>query len=235
MTILQHILHFFFPITCTCCHTDLPADDYYRICATCLENIKMIEGFYCLKCGIPLPDGGAHCFHCREKTSYHFENIRSVAVYEGLARDLIGKFKYQSKDYLNRFLGRLLIYAIDKYSYNDVDIVIPVPIHWLKKMRRGYNQSELLAIVTAKYISKPLISNILIKTRLTRPQMRLNRENRIANLGGSFSVREKELIKGKNILLIDDVCTTGATIEECAKVLTRSGANKVYGLTVARD
>ncbi|OGS17714.1 MAG: hypothetical protein A2219_05220 [Elusimicrobia bacterium RIFOXYA2_FULL_50_26] len=235
-TFFEHFLHFFFPITCEACGCGLPADDYYRVCAACREKIRAISGLYCRRCGIPLPDGGEHCYHCREKKSFHYERLRAAAVYDGIVPGLIYQFKYLHKEYLKRFLGKLLVEALGQYpELLHTDIVIPVPLHWTRKFQRGYNQSALLAAIVAGHINKPFNDSILLKSKFTSPQVGLNREKRLQNLANAFVVRNPAYIKGKTILLIDDVCTTTSTLEQCAATLRRAGSTHVSALVLARD
>ena len=233
---LQRILGLFFPVTCIACGKDLPGDDYYRICDGCTTKIRLVEGLFCRKCGRPLPDGGAHCFDCRKKGRSHYEYARSAGVYEGLLRELIHKFKYQNKDYLDRLLGKMLIDAAERHKIiPETDAIIAVPLHWTKRMRRGYNQAGLLALRVAGHFGKPLIKRAVVRKKMTKTQIGLTREKRFENMKDSFAVRDAEAVRNKRILLIDDVCTTTATIDHCARALKKAGAKSVFALTLARD
>lgn len=183
-----------------------------------------------------MPDGGEHCYHCLKKTNYHFEYLRSSGLYSGVLRGLIHKFKYKNRDYLSRFLSRLLVKTIEtNINMEEIDYIIPVPMHWLKKIKRGYNQTEILSQDIGKHFNKPVMLNNLIRIKLARPQIYLKREERLSNVKKCFKIKKPHFINNKNIILIDDVCTTCATIEECSIELKRSGANKIYAVTVARD
>jgi len=231
------ILHFLFPLTCVECARDLPFDDSYGICEMCKKNIKTISGLFCRKCGLSLPDGGEHCYTCRKGAKYHFENIRSACVYEDISKSLVHKFKYRGKEHLDKVLVSIMGRVLEEEKYESkIDLVVFVPMHWLKEYLRGYNQAELLANRVSALLGKPVVK-CLVRAKLTRAQFRLKREERKRNIEGCFGVKRKagSVIKGKNLLLIDDVCTTCATIEECSRALRASGAGKVYGLTFARD
>jgi competence protein ComFC len=234
--ILNTLITYLFPVTCVLCKKDLPENDYYRICKECQGGIKLIDGLICRKCGIPLPDGGQHCCSCLKSKNQHFNFIRSVSIYDGAIKDLIFKYKYFRQDYLSRYFSKLLYDLIlpDK-CLNSADCITAVPLHWFKKLKRGYNQSELLACSLAKLTGKTHLKNVLIRKKYTEAQVKLNKENRIKNTEGCFAVISKEEVKGKKILLIDDVCTTTATLNECSRVLVKSGAQAIYGLTIARD
>lgn len=195
-----------------------------------------ITGWCCQTCGLPLPDGGAHCHACRTSPRVHYETIRSAAEYRGSIRDLIHSFKYRHRDHLYRVFGRMLIEVLAGQPYRkDIDYVVPVPMHPLKRYLRGYNQSELISIPVASFLRRPVLSRVLVRRKYTRPQFTLRKNERRENLAGSFAVVHPAFIRGKNLLLIDDICTTGATINECAGALRRAGARRVYALTIARD
>lgn len=231
------MINFVFPITCSICGNYLSETDNTRLCNQCINGINYIKPLYCQLCGIPLPYGGAHCYNCLhlEKRIY-YEYIRGVCVYDGVIKKCIQLFKYHNKDYLSEFLGSLLVNYIksdEELSY--IDIIVPVPLHCYKKIFRGYNQSELLAKIVAKKINKTLVVNNLYRKKNTQPQVKLNRNLRIKNVENAFAIKNSSVFENKIILVIDDVCTTGETINQCAKVLIKSKARKVYGLTVARD
>ncbi|MHB9155362.1 MAG: ComF family protein [Endomicrobiales bacterium] len=233
---LKTCLGFFFPVTCAACGAVLPAGDWYRVCARCRGSLPLIAGLQCRKCGLPLPDGGAHCHDCRKAPARHFESIRSCAEYRGAMKDLIHKFKFRNRDYLGRFLGSMLVELVEKQPYRDaIECVLPVPMHRVKRYLRGYNQAELLAEKVAEHLGRPLLRKVLVRKRYTTAQYRLSRAERSENLRDAFLVRDAGPVRGKKLLLIDDICTTGETIERCAAVLRRAGARKVYGLTLARD
>ncbi len=125
-------------------------------------------------------------------------------------------------------------YLKNKHSLNDIDIIVPVPINKHKKRLRGFNQAEILAQVLGNTLSLPVPSANLKKIKKTIPQAGLSKEKRINNLIKAFSIREPLLIKEKHILLVDDVMTTGATLDTCAKELLKAGAKSVTGFTLAR-
>ena len=231
------IVNFLFPVTCVVCGNDLPYDDYYRICDECAGKIKLIDGHYCKKCGLDLPDGGEHCYSCVKKPNYYFENIRAACVYKDVAKNLIHKLKYSEREYINRIIGRMMERtAVAVAAETNVDYIVFVPMHKLKEYLRGYNQAELIARKISEVINKPILKG-LRRGRITKAQYRLKKDERQENVAGCFKLKEnmKYVVKGKNLLLIDDVCTTCATMNECSKVLRRAGAAKVYGLAFARD
>jgi ComF family protein len=234
-TVLQSIMSMLFPITCVVCGKDLPADDRYRLCPDCFEALPLIKGMVCTTCGEPLPDGGQHCFACRCQPKHSFVSVRSAGEYRDPLRRLLHEFKFRNRDYLDRVLGRLLVYAVEKNGLAEpVDYIVPVPMHPLKQFVRGYNQAELLARRLSAYLGKPVL-NALQRKRLTRRQYLLSRAERSVNLKDAFAVTNAIPLKNRRVILIDDICTTCATMEECSRSLKKAGALAVYGFTIARD
>lgn len=237
MSLLLKITHFFFPVSCVRCGKILPYDDQFRVCAGCLASLKPIEGLYCAKCGKELPDGGEHCYSCRKKQKTHFESIRAACVYEGAVKELVHKFKYGGRDYLVRIMGKMVCDVLESQSYRqEIDYVVPVPMHWLKQYLRGYNQAELLANSVSDALGKPVLK-ALTRLKGTKPQYKLKKDERRKNLAECFAVTKDAAakLKGKTLILVDDVCTTCSTIEECSRTLRRAGASRVYAVTFAKD
>ena len=234
--IRDRIANLFFPITCSCCGCCLPHDDCIRICESCFEKLELIKDLYCLKCGKALPDGGELCYVCGKKPSYHFEFIRSAGEYKGLLRKLLHGFKYFDKDFYSRIFNILFKGVLNaEKDFREVDLIVPVPLHWVKRFTRGYNQAEVLAEKVSEYLGTPVMKDALVRAKFTRPQFGLDKDERAKNMANSFRAGKSERIKGKRVLLVDDIATTCATIEQCSFVLKKAGAAKIYALTVARD
>jgi len=237
MKIISKIISFIFPITCSCCGKDLSASYGGRICPDCLLALPKIEGFICKKCGFPLKDGGEHCRKCLKKPfEITADAMRSVYLYKDGARKLILKFKYSDKLFLAKDLGAQMA---DKFKelpfYEETDCLIPIPLNIIRRIKRGYNQAELLSREISKLSGKPVFSKILYRKKMTKPQFKLSKEERFNNLKNSFFVKNEPQIHKKTVLLIDDIITTGATISACASALKKHGAKKVYALSFARD
>lgn len=232
----QHLLNFFFPLTCASCGRLLPAESVNCLCSECWMKMEFISPHFCQSCGQVLPDGGRLCFLCRKNT-YHFEYVRAVCKYNETIKKAIYKFKYQKQNFLYKYLGKLLVDYLneEKETGDKTDLIIPVPLHWFRYYKRGFNQSGLLAKKLAENLSKPVMVQNLRRIRGTKPQYNLSLEMRKENIVGAFIVKNKESIKNKNILLVDDICTTTITLNECARVLKKAGANKIYCLVLARD
>ncbi len=232
---LKHLLNFVFPRGCPLCRSDVPADYPWVICPECFGRISSWKGLACETCGLPLPDGGSHCHVCRRRKRA-FWTARSAGVYDGVLKDALRQLKYRGRASIARPLGHFLAeYWKGMREECPVDAVAAVPLHFWRMRRRGYNQAELLARAFCRETGLPWAGRCLVRKRITRSQTELDLEKRFANVEGAFIVRKTERVKGKTILLIDDVCTTGATLEACAAALKDAGAKSVHGLTAARQ
>jgi ComF family protein len=165
----------------------------------------------------------------------HFAKARSLAHYEGMMADLISHFKYMGASRLAKPLSYLLAdYSNSDFSFRDYNLIMPVPLHSRRLRQRGYNQSLLLARTVSSKHSIPLDYKSLKRIRPTQPQTELSWPQRQKNVHGAFAVHKPEAAAEKTILLIDDVFTTGATVEECARALLKAGSKRVDVLTLVR-
>lgn len=162
--------------------------------------------------------------------------IWSCRAYEGALKNCVRAFKYGGIKRLSWVFGQLIdsFLAENGAPSGSADIIIPVPLHPLRSLSRGYNQAELIAVALSSASSISVCRRTLLKTRNTTAQMGLSREQRLRNLKGSFAVVDKSRVAGKTVLLVDDVITTGATLETCAEELLRAGASSVKAFTLAR-
>lgn len=171
----------------------------------------------------------------RNKNNY-FEELISIFKYEGLIREKIIQYKFQDKSYIYNTFAKIILKnekvcgLLKKY-----DIIIPVPIHRKRKLQRGYNQTQLIAKEIAKNIDIKLCDDVLVKSKNTIAQSKLDKNKRKQNIKNAFKVLNLEKIQGKNILLFDDIFTTGSTVNECSKILKKAGAKTVGVLTIAKD
>lgn len=153
--------------------------------------------------------------------------------YNRYAREMIKEYKFNGKNYLYKPFAEFMIDTIKDKNLGDyIDLIAYIPAHRRKDALRGYNQAELLAGYIAEKLKKPLSKNNLVKVRWTENQSNLNKVDRVVNLKDSFHIKNPEEIIGKKILLIDDIITTGATMEECSRVLMNNGAREVIGLAL---
>ena len=199
-----------------------------NLCLLCRERYEIIEGHMCRSCYDNLEISHKEISLDSPYISRAYHSI----YYNRLAREKMAEYKFQGKNYLYKAFGDLMCATIGKNSIENIDLITYVPSHWKKEALRGYNQSYLLA----KYISDKLDIDLsrdnLIKQRKTKDQNKLNKMERLSNLKNSFIIRNEDQIRGKKILLIDDIITTGSTMEECSKVLLGAGAREIIGLAL---
>ena len=233
----QALIDFLFPPKCLLCGESLGELPDDHPCPLCFSRIKFFSHPRCPRCGLGFGDtpGEDHlCSPCLTEERY-FTRARAIGPYEGLMVEAISRFKYQGSSRLAKTLGTLLAeYKDPDFPFSDFELVLCVPLHPHRLRQRGFNQSLLLARWVSRAHSLPLDFTALQRTRHTQPQTQLSGYERHKNIRGAFEVRRPELIAEKQILLIDDVFTTGATVQECAKVLLKAGAKQVDVLTLAR-
>ncbi len=211
------------------------------LCQDCFNKIQFISAPYCACCGRPFFDESGltagkkmFCGQCLQQKKHLFTMQRSSFIYNDESKNLILDFKFRDKTVYAEPLARMLFAAGHDIWLQKPDIIIPVPIHALRLLHRRYNQSAILAKQLSFLTNIPTDYFSLIRRQNTIPQVKLSGEARRRNLKKAFYVDKPENIKGKNIVIIDDVETTGATLNECAKSLKQAGANKIYALTLAR-
>lgn len=212
MNLLSSILTAIFPPRCICC--DKIIDPISAICADCNSAINWLDTDF---------------FSTLLKET-HFDTARSLAAHDGSWAQVIHNFKYNRRTDLAAPLGEML----SKKAFREYDLIVPVPLHKKRLRQRGYNQSVLLAKRVAKETGVRADLFLLARVVLQPPQVGLEQRQRLENVKGAFALRKNSDPKDKGILLIDDVMTTGATVNECARVLKKAGAARVDVLTLAR-
>lgn len=202
------------------------------ICDDCMDHISYYPSAYCDICGTPNKTGGI-CEACRMIKPL-FEKARSASIYDEVMKNIIHHLKFGGGKDVAEKLSKLLVNMLKTSGddYLSVDIVVPVPLSNARIKERGYNQTEELAKYVSLSLNKPLMTDILIKKTDTKHQVDLQRHERLLNLKGAFYADTR--VKGKNILLIDDIYTTGATANETTKVLKEAGADKIFFVSLAR-
>ncbi|MDD5115669.1 MAG: ComF family protein [Candidatus Omnitrophica bacterium] len=227
-----------YPNFCPGCKNKIsPAGKQDLICGDCWEKIERNLPPFCVYCGRRLEKRGAAvniCARCL-RNEFHFDRAFSPCSYTGIIKKLIHEFKYSGRDYLGEPLGRLMNDFIRDYRLpiEYMDFIVPVPLHKSRLREREFNQAQLLSEEIAGEFDKEVLTGILVRNRQTRTQTELSPEERRRNVKSSFSVRDKKAVKGANILLVDDVLTTGATSSEAARVLKDSGAGIIFVMTLA--
>lgn len=232
---VRQVLDLVFPPRCAGCHKIGEV-----FCSDCLSLMTPIQPPYCRCCQARIVQRdqrgrGDFCSRCYRSPLY-LTGLRAVSYYQDPLRSCIHSFKYDGNTRLADPLGRLLAMAYLSLSLS-VDMIIPVPLHRKRLQQRGYNQAYLLARVFATYVKLPLASSALIRMRDTASQAHLQAHERLQNVQGAFQLTHDHTIhtvKNRSILLIDDVYTTGATLEACANPLVAAGARTIWGLVLAR-
>lgn len=232
-TLWRKTIDFAVPLTCPYC--DKIIDSRQILCDECYDKICFITGVKCYRCGCPLStdesDEKLLCGSCLEKRPV-YDQARSAFIYDSFSRNAILRLKYSDRTDLRRFFVHFMLKA-GYELFDKTDIITPIPLHWRRKLKRKYNQADILGELLAKKLGKPYHSYLLKRKRNTIAQEHKTAKDRLQNVKGAFQINKPDLVKGKTILIIDDVLTTGATVNACAKELKKSGAKTVYVLTIA--
>ena len=236
MELLKGFLNLIYPPRCLICGKLLEDND--GLCEKCFQEIEIIKFPYCNICGKPLEPVQSFinidnpiCLDCRER-KFFFKCARSIGKYKGVLKECIHLLKYKGKKVILKPLNKLFEICLDGLPFREISFIVPVPLHKKRLRERGFNQSELIAGLVGNRYQIPVLSSLLNKTVYTSPQVTLTRVERLRNIRGAFKALVPRGGCG-TILLIDDVYTTGATVNECAKVLKMAGVKEVYVLTLA--
>ena len=228
--LLSRLKAFLFPekLTCACCGEELYEGSYF--CKRCEKALPYNTGYICSKCGRAMGEDAPVCLECKAAMP-SFEKAASAFRYEGEIVRLVKKFKTGAKYLAGAFAEAMLPLVREQFA--EADFLVSVPMTKRAKRRRGYDQGALLAGELSALSGLPYEAELLVKTRETRAQKNLSRRERAENLKGSFRVHERAKCRGRNILLVDDVLTTGATARGVGGALLRAGAARVCVLTAA--
>lgn len=237
--LINGLIQLVYPATCVACKNKLKEainkDGF--LCLSCRDKIKINTPPFCARCGRHLEAREFAKNICRNciKQMLHFDRAFSPCVYEGVMKELIHEFKYKNRDYIGSSLSNFMIDFIKEYELpiDYIDFLIPVPLHKRRLREREFNQAEVLAKSISNRFKKETRTDILYRERETKRQIDLTPEERLLNVQNSFSVKNEADIKNKNILLVDDVFTTGATSSEASLALKSKGAAVVFVLTLA--
>ncbi|MCG8513928.1 MAG: ComF family protein [Halanaerobiales bacterium] len=233
MALLKKILDLIYPPQeyCYNCSKRIDYSELNHLCVTCLKKIDFIEEF-CEKCGRELADGEEICAGCLA-TEPVYSLARSIAVYEGIFRDLIIKYKYTGKKELYRPFSHLMLPYFNLYfKEKGIDYIIPIPLHQNREKKRGFNQVGLMAGELTQLTGIPLLAG-LVRVKDSPPLYNLSTEERLRVITGCFNIVANANLRDKTILLVDDILTTGTTVNEASAVLLNQGkARAVYVLTL---
>ncbi len=232
------LLHTIFPTNCATCSDFLWDDPIPFFCRRCWSQISPIPSPVCPRCARPFASSSAlshspnhECGKCRRR-SPSYNHARTPYAYQSPLKEAIVLLKHKGKTQLAPLLAQLM--AQTGPPVVIIDAIVAVPLHPTRLRKREFNQSLLLARSLGKRWNLPVLTNVLLRTKLTPPQTSLSRRARLTNLRKCFAVKRPDVIEGKNILVVDDVFTTGTTVNECAKTLRKAGAQSVHVQTLAR-
>jgi len=234
-TALRRFLNILYPPQCLKCGA--PVADSASLCASCWPEIPFVASPQCEACGLPFEfdlGPGALCGACtQERPSY--DQARAAFLYTPASREMVLRYKHADSIHMTKAFAAWMIRA-GSNLIDESDLAIPVPLHWSRLLSRRYNQAALLAQAIGKKKTIPVNTNILLRRKKTKSQGYMTRPQRHRNLQGAFHVpvNKRQILKDKTVLLVDDVMTSGATVNTCARVLKRHGTRKVNILTLAR-
>jgi ComF family protein len=233
--VLQTSVDFLLPPRCLLCYER--TTDPHNVCATCWQGLTFISEPHCVQCGLPFDfgvEGELYCAPCLDHPPA-YNQMRSAVVYNDISRHLALCFKHGDMLQISKLLSRWMIHA-GVHMIKGADVIVPVPLHRCRLMWRQYNQAAILGNEISRLSGTPKHNEILVRTRYTPSQGKRTYKERVKNVKSAIRMNPKypDMIKGKRVLLIDDVFTTGATVEECCRILKSGGASSVDVLTFAR-
>lgn len=229
LTLLDPVIRFALPPRCATCGVVVDGDD--RLCVDCWSKIHFLSGKGCALCGIPMEQDGLTCGPCLASPPRH-DGVRAVALYDDQTRDIALRLKYGRRIGLARLIATAMVRLVD-----DQDaLLIPVPLHRWRIWSRGFNQSVLIARAVSRQTGNPLMIDILRRIKATPPLRGLGARDRAKAVRAAFAIapEHKAALKDRQVILVDDVYTSGATANACAHMLKRAGAARVTILCWAR-
>lgn len=232
----RKLIDFILPPRCINCGEIVGENN--SLCVDCFNKIRFISKPYCQICGTPFEStddlSQNICGKCLSKKRKQFTLERSAFIYDDSSKNILLSLKFRDKISYAPTIAKLMTQAGADIFQENPDLIIPVPLHYMRLLKRKYNQSALLAGEISKLtgIKTDLFS--LKRCKNTTPQVKFAGKERVKNVRGAFIVKDTKNIKGKSVVLIDDVMTTGSTLKECAIALKKAGAKKIYALTAAR-
>jgi ComF family protein len=230
-------LGFIYPEACQLCKQASATSAEGFVCADCRAEVRFIQSPFCQRCGLPQEGAITNAFECTNcrTTELHFSYARSAVAARGKVLDVIHRYKYHRALWFEPFLADLLIsQAASDLVREKWDLIVPVPLHATKQREREFNQAERIANRLSTATRIPVDKRLLRRVLPTQTQTQLSRTERLANVRKAFAMRKGRRLHDERVILLDDVFTTGATTDACARVLRQAGAAEVCVWTVAR-
>jgi ComF family protein len=230
------LLNALLPRSCAHCGLDLHYLDGQPLCPACRAGLEPLPALHCQVCGLPLPDGGQACYDCRGAGARALTLARSAFVFNPQLRSLVHAYKYNAREDLADYLAGEMCAALGRFpELAPYNFCAAVPLHPAKARQRGFNQAELLAARLSARSNLFHLQRAAARVKNTPSQTSLSKKERKTNMSGAFKIEKPELVRGRKILLVDDVATTLATLEALASELLLSGAKSVAAYTLARE
>ncbi len=232
----RYLLNVLLPRTCAHCAADLHYLEERPLCPGCAGALEPLPALHCSTCGLPLSSGGQSCYDCRGAAPRSLSLARSAFVFNPQLRSLVHAFKYLGREDLGGFLAGRMAEALPRFpELAPYNFTAAVPLHPAKLRERGFNQAEVLAKRTAALANLFHLEGAARRLKNTKSQTSLSKTDRRRNMTGVFAVERPELVRGRRILLVDDVATTLATLESLAAEFKKAGAVSVAAYTLARE
>jgi competence protein ComFC len=216
--LMDFLIRLIYPPRCIFCESLLEMNEEIDICSKCFHKVHLVQN------------------HWMDTEKLHFEYCQGAIclfVYEGLVKESLLRYKFKKKPDLYRAFSKLMIQKLDSVNFRDFDVVISVPLSKESFQKRGFNQSYLISQYLSHYYGKPDLSNLVKKTRNTQAQSSVGKALRKSNVKGIFRIESSNQFHGKRVLIIDDIITTGSTVDELSKEVLNFGAVSVYVITIA--
>ncbi|MEA2013563.1 MAG: ComF family protein [Verrucomicrobiota bacterium] len=232
MNLIQKIENLIFPEICLLCGEPLDKKEFHGVCDICFSKFQTPMEPLCPLCG---GENDTFLDVCKECIRHDrgWKKAYTIFKYKKGARKAIQQYKYSAQTQWLPFFVKSFFTRYPNFQ-KDIDVIVPIPLHWLKKLLRGFNQSELFCKIISRKAKIPC-KNLLKRVKFTRKQASLSADERQKNVKKAFASKKQHIIIGKRILLVDDVFTTGATLQQATEILINAGAESVSVLTLARD
>ncbi|MBB6216407.1 ComF family protein [Anaerosolibacter carboniphilus] len=234
--LIETLLDFVYPrnIYCILCGEVIEKTESYSLCTTCQEQVKFITSRFCEKCGKPLESMylPQKCPDCIQNVHYFTKGF-SCIEYDDNIKKLVYDLKYHNKRYLAYHMAEMMTARFMKLEWEKPDVIVPIPLHPKKEKERGFNQSALIAKYIGESLDIPVEYRSVLRTKETETQNRLNREERKENLKNAFQIIKSQKFTDKKVLILDDIYTTGSTMDACAKELCKMKPKEIIFMTFA--